>query len=45
MTCEDISTANYGRVIVDAGYVMTVTKRVPNMDIINGLMKRIIPEQ
>ncbi len=33
------------RVTVDGGYVMTVTKRVPIMDIINGLKKMIIPEQ
>ncbi len=33
------------RVTLDAGYVMTITKRVPIMDIINGLKKRIIPEQ
>ncbi len=33
------------RVTVDAGYVMTVIKRVPIMDIINGLKKMIIPEQ
>ncbi len=32
------------KVTVDAGYVITVTKRVPIMDIINGLKKRIIPE-
>ncbi len=32
-------------VTVDAGYVMTVTKRVPIMDTINGLKKRLIPEQ
>ncbi len=32
------------RVTVDAGYVMTVTKKVPIMDIINGLKKRIISE-
>ncbi len=33
------------RVSVDVGYVMTVIKRVAIMDIINGLKKRIIPEQ
>ncbi len=33
------------RVTVDAGYVMTVTKPVPIMDIINGLKKEIIPAQ
>ncbi len=33
------------RVTVDAGYMMTVIKRVPIMDIINGLTKRIIPDQ
>ncbi len=40
-----LSTISVRRVTVDAGYVMTVTKRVPIMDIINGLKKRIIPEQ
>ncbi len=29
----------------DAVYMITVTKRVPIMDVINGLKKRIIPEQ
>ncbi len=40
-----ISIISVRRVTVDAGYVMTVTKMVPIMDIINGLKKRIIPEQ
>ncbi len=35
----------YRRVTVDAGYVMTLTKKVSIMDIINGLKKSIIPEQ
>ncbi len=33
------------RLTVDAGYVMTVIKRVPILDIINGLKKRIIHKQ
>ncbi len=40
-----ISIISVRRVTVDAGNVMTVTKRVPIVDIINGLKKRIIPEQ
>ncbi len=40
-----LSIISVRRVTVDAGYVMTVIKRVPIMDIINGLKKRIIPEQ
>ncbi len=40
-----ISIISVRRVTVDAGYVMTVIKKVPIMDIINGLKKRIIPEQ
>ncbi len=40
-----ISIISVRRVTVDAGYVMTVTKRVPIMNIINGLKKMIIPEQ
>ncbi len=40
-----LSIISVRRVTVDAGYVMTVTTRVPIMDIINGLKKRIIPEQ
>ncbi len=34
-----ISIISVRRVTVDAGNVMTVTKRVPIMDIINGLKK------
>ncbi len=40
-----ISIISVGRVTVDAGYVMTVIKRVPIMDIIIGLKKGILPEQ
>ncbi len=40
-----ISPISVRRVTVDAGYVMTVIKKVPIMDIISGLKKRIIPEQ
>ncbi len=40
-----ISIISVRSVTVDAGYVMTVTKRVPIMDIINRLNKRIIPDQ
>ncbi len=40
-----LSIISVRRVTVDAGYVMTVTKRVPIMDIIHGLKTRIIPEQ
>ncbi len=40
-----ISIISVRRVTVDAGYVMTLTKRVPIMDIINGLRKRIIPDE
>ncbi len=39
-----ISITSVRRVTVDAGYVMTVTKRMPIMDIINGLKRRIIRE-
>ncbi len=40
-----ISIISVRRVTLDARYVITVTKRVRLMDIINGLNKRIIPEQ
>ncbi len=40
-----ISIISVRIVTVDAGYVMTVIKIVPIMDITNGLKKRIIPEQ
>ncbi len=47
MTIDEnvISIISVRRVTVDAEYVMTFIKRVPIMDIINGLQKRIIPEQ
>ncbi len=41
---QNVDDTSVRRVTVDAGYVMTVTKRVPIMDIISGLKKRIIPE-
>ncbi len=40
-----ISIISVRGVTVDAGYVMNVTKRVPTIDKINGLKKRILPDQ
>ncbi len=40
-----ISIIYVTRLTEDAGYVMIIAKRVPIMDIINGLKKNIIPHQ